>query len=76
MARWDRRTRLTSILRIRDDTKRGLSSASRGFQTYVSGMSRTAGMAGQAVSGALSGNAAFAAAGMGATFPGVLRGRR
>ena len=70
MARWDRRTRLTSILSMRDDTRRGLASASRGFQGYLSGMNRNAGMAGQALSGALSGHAGFAAAGMGAAFLG------
>ena len=68
MARWDRRTRLTAMLGLRDETKRGLASASRGFQTYLSGNSRAAGMAGMAVSGALSGHAAFAAAGIGASF--------
>ena len=68
MARWDRRTRLLAELGLRDETKRGLASASRGFQTYLSGNSRAAGMAGMAVSGALSGNAAFAAAGMGSAF--------
>ena len=68
MARWDRRTRLTAMLGLRDETKRGLASASRGFQTYLSGNSRAAGMAGMAVSGALSGHAAFAAAGMGTAF--------
>ena len=70
MARWDRRTRLTAALGLRDETKRGLASASRGFQGYLSGMSRNTGMAGMAVTGALSGNAAFAAAGMGAAFAG------
>ena len=70
MARWDRRTRLTAALGLRDETKRGLASASRGFQGYLSGMSRNTGMAGMAVTGALSGNAAFAASGMGAAFAG------
>ena len=68
MARWDRRTRLTAALGLRDETKRGLASASRGFQSYLSANSRAAGMAGMAMSGAFSGNAAFAAAGMGAAF--------
>ena len=68
MARWDRRTRLTAALGLRDETKRGLASASRGFQGYLSGVSRQASIAGTAVSGAFSGNAAFAAAGMGASF--------
>ena len=67
MARWDRRTRLTSELGLRDETKRGLASAQRGMQGFFSSMNRSAGIAGQAVSGAFMGHAAFAAAAAGAS---------
>ena len=70
MARWDRRTRLLAELQLRDDTKRGLASASRGFSGYMSGISREAGMVSQSISGALTGNAAFAGAAMGAAMLG------
>ena len=65
MARWDRRTRLLAQLQLRDETKRGLASASRGFSGYMSGISREAGMVSQSISGALTGNAAFAGGGDG-----------
>ena len=68
MARWDRRTRLTAALGLRDETGRGLASASRGFNTYLSGMGREAAMASQALSAGLSGASWAAAAGMGAAF--------
>ena len=71
MARWDRRTRLTSILSMRDDTKKGLASATRGFQGYLSGMGREAGQASQALSGALMGNATWAASAIGGVFLGM-----
>ena len=68
MAKWDRRTRLTAILGLQNRTGPGLASASRGFQGYLSGVSKQASMAGQAVTGALTGHAGFAAAAMGASF--------
>ena len=49
-----------------DRTKAGLASVNRGFSSMASGISREAGMASQAISGAIMGNASFAAAGAGA----------
>ena len=71
MARWDRRTRLTSILSMRDDTRKGLASATRGFQGYLGSMNTQAGQATAALSGALMGNAAWAASAMAGSFLGM-----
>ena len=66
MPRFDRRTRLAADLYINDHTRRGFASAQRGYQGYVSGLSRTAGLASNAMGAAVSGNAMFAAAAGGA----------
>ena len=51
-------------------TQPGLASVHRGFSGLISGVSREAGIASQAMSGAIMGNATFAVAAMGAAFVG------
>ena len=66
MARWDRRTRLTTEMRWRDHTKPGLQSTTRGVSAFFSGVSREAAGASNAVSQSLSGSMGVAFGLMGA----------
>ena len=54
----------------RDQTRAGLASVHRGFSGLLGSVSREAGIASQAMSGAITGNATFAVTAMGAAFVG------